>query len=42
MIEHLMLRVANDLAVRRTSEKAGVEFTDENCGGPGARLRNRS
>jgi hypothetical protein len=32
---------ANDLAVRRALETAGVEFIDENGGGPGARLRNR-
>ena len=33
------LTTANDLAVRRTLEKAGVEFIDENGGGPGVRLR---
>ena len=32
---------ANDLAVRRALEGAGVEFIDENGGGPGVRLRNR-
>src|ERR1700720_523240 len=30
---------ANDLAVRRALESAGVEFIDENGGGPGVRLR---
>jgi hypothetical protein len=30
---------ANDLAVRRAWETAGVEFIDENGGGPGVRLR---
>ena len=32
---------ANDLAVRRAWETAGVEFIDENGGGPGVRLRKR-
>ena len=31
----------NDLAVRRALEAAGVEFIDENGGGPGVRLRGR-
>ena len=31
--------VANDLAVRRALELAGVEFIDENGRGPGVRLR---
>jgi ribosome-binding protein aMBF1 (putative translation factor) len=35
------LTVANDLAVRRAFEAAGVEFIDENGGGPGVRLRKR-
>jgi hypothetical protein len=30
---------ANDLAVRRALESAGIEFIDENGGGPGVRLR---
>ena len=30
---------ANDLAVRRALESAGVEFIDENGGGPGVRLK---
>jgi len=35
------LTAANDLAVRRAFEAAGVEFIDENDGGPGVRLRKR-
>ena len=35
------LTVVNDLAVRRALEAAGVEFIDENGGGPGVRLRKR-
>ena len=31
----------NDIAVRRALESAGVEFIDENGGGPGVRLRKR-
>jgi hypothetical protein len=30
---------ANQAAIRRALERAGVEFIDENGGGPGARLR---
>jgi hypothetical protein len=33
------LTAANDLAVRRALETAGVEFIDENGGGPGVRLK---
>jgi|SRR6516162_1702596 len=33
---------ANDSTVRRTLEAAGVEFIDENGGGPGVRLRKSS
>jgi len=33
------MTAANDLAVRRALEIAGVEFIDENGGGPGVRLR---
>ena len=36
------LTSANDLAIRRALESAGVEFIDENGGGPGVRLRKRS
>jgi hypothetical protein len=32
-------RRLNDLAIRRALELAGVEFIDENGGGPGVRLR---
>jgi ribosome-binding protein aMBF1 (putative translation factor) len=35
------LTTANDLAIRRALEAAGVEFIDENGGGPGARLAKR-
>ena len=35
------MTMANDLAVRRALESAGVEFIDENGGGPGVRLRKR-
>jgi len=35
------LTVANDLAVRRALEAAGVEFIDEDGGGPGVRLKKR-
>jgi hypothetical protein len=35
------MTVANDGAVRRALEAAGVEFIDENGGGPGVRLRKR-
>jgi hypothetical protein len=33
------MTTANDLAVRRVLEEAGVEFIEENGGGPGVRLR---
>jgi transcriptional regulator with XRE-family HTH domain len=36
----ISITAANDLAVRRALEAAGVEFIDENGGGPGVRLRN--
>ncbi len=35
------MTMANDLAVRRALEAGGVEFIDENGGGPGVRLRKR-
>jgi ribosome-binding protein aMBF1 (putative translation factor) len=35
------MTVANDMVVRRTLEAAGVEFIDENGGGPGVRLKKR-
>jgi transcriptional regulator with XRE-family HTH domain len=37
--EETSMTAANDLAVRRALEAAGVEFIDENDGGPGVRLR---
>jgi hypothetical protein len=37
--EETSMTVANDLAVRHALEAAGVEFIDENGGGPGVRLR---
>jgi ribosome-binding protein aMBF1 (putative translation factor) len=36
------LTAANELAVRRAFESAGVEFIDENGGGAGVRLRKLS
>ena len=33
------LTAPNELAIRRALEEAGVEFIDENGGGPGVRLR---
>ena len=36
------MTVANDLAVRRALEENGVEFIDENGGGPGVRLRKHA
>jgi hypothetical protein len=33
------MTAANDIAVRRALEAAGVEFIDQNGGGPGVRLR---
>jgi len=35
------MTAANDSAVRRALESNGVEFIDENGGGPGVRLRRR-
>jgi transcriptional regulator with XRE-family HTH domain len=37
----ISMTAANDLAVRRALEEAGVEFIDENGGGPGVRLCKR-
>ena len=36
------MMTANDLAVRRALEGDGVEFIDENGGGPGVRLKKRT
>ena len=33
------MTAANDLTIRRALELAGIEFIDENGGGPGVRLR---
>ena|SRR6266478_1819945 len=38
---HTSMTTANDLAIRRALEAAGVEFIDENGGGHGVRLRKR-
>jgi hypothetical protein len=35
------LTAANELAVRRALESAGIEFIDENGSGPGVRLQKR-
>jgi transcriptional regulator with XRE-family HTH domain len=35
------LTMANDLAIRRAFEEAGLEFIDENGGGAGVRFRRR-
>jgi transcriptional regulator with XRE-family HTH domain len=40
--EAISLTTANDLAIRRALESAGVEFIDENGGGPGLRLHKRA
>ncbi len=40
--EGISLTVANNLAIRRAFENAGVELIDENGGGPGVRLRKRA
>jgi ribosome-binding protein aMBF1 (putative translation factor) len=40
--ESISLTVANELAIRRAFEAVGVVFIDENGGGPGVRLRERS
>jgi ribosome-binding protein aMBF1 (putative translation factor) len=37
--EETSLTAANELAVRRALEAAGVEFIEGNGGGPGVRLR---
>ena len=37
----ISLTAANELAIRSALETAGVEFIDENGGGPGVRLRKR-
>jgi hypothetical protein len=42
MADVTAMTVSNNLAVRRALESAGVEFIDENGGGPGVRLRKQS
>ena len=37
--EERLLTAANDLAIRHALEAAGIEFIDENGGGPGVRLK---
>jgi hypothetical protein len=39
--EETSLTAPNDRAIRRALEAAGVEFIDEDGGGPGLRLRKR-
>ena len=41
-LEETLMTAANDLAVRRALEDAGVEFIDANGGGPGVRLRENN
>jgi hypothetical protein len=38
---HTSMTAVNDLAIRRALEAAGVEFINENGGGPGVRLQQR-
>ncbi|MGB7695437.1 MAG: transcriptional regulator [Pseudolabrys sp.] len=38
-VKETAMTSANDVAVRRALEARGVEFIDENGGGPGVRLR---
>jgi ribosome-binding protein aMBF1 (putative translation factor) len=38
----IALTAANQIAIRRTLEGAGVEFIDENGGGAGVRLKKSS
>jgi ribosome-binding protein aMBF1 (putative translation factor) len=40
--EGTSLTAANELAVRRALEAAGVELIEENGGGPGVRLKKRT
>ena len=39
--QNTTMTTANNLAVRRALEDAGIQFIDENGGGPGVRLRKR-
>jgi hypothetical protein len=38
---HTKMTAPNDLSIRRVLEAAGVEFINENGGGPGVRLRKQ-
>jgi len=40
--EETSMTTANDLAIRRALEVGGIEFIDENGGGPGVRLKKSS
>jgi transcriptional regulator with XRE-family HTH domain len=37
--EETSMTAVNDLAIRRALEAAGIEFIEENGGGPGVRLK---
>ena len=37
-----VMTAANDLAIRRALEAAGIEFIDPNGGGPGVRLKSHA
>jgi hypothetical protein len=39
--QEVTMTAANELSIRRALETAGVEFINENGGGPGVRLRKR-
>jgi hypothetical protein len=39
--EETSLTAANEMAIRHALESAGVDFIEENGGGPGVRLRKR-
>jgi hypothetical protein len=39
---HTSMTAANDFSIRRALETAGVEFIEENGGGPGVRLKKRT
>jgi hypothetical protein len=39
---HNSMTAANDWSIRRALEAAGVEFIEENGGGPGVRLKKRT
>ena len=39
--QHSTMTMPNNLTIRRALEDAGIDFIDENGGGPGVRLRKR-